>query len=388
LKIIFFANTDWYLYNFRRALASAARNAGHEVILVSPHGPYGAKLETMGFRWIAVPMERRSLNPLREIAVINWLRKLIRTEDVDLVHGFTIKSAVYGALAARFSGDRAVVSAVAGLGYVFTSRDRRAKLLRPLVRSVMRFAMGGKSARLILQNPDDVALFKEAEIVHPSRISLIRGSGVDCSRFSQCAVRAPGEPLRVLLAARLLWDKGLAEYVVAARILKASGRSVRFLLAGSPDPGNPNAVPEATVKAWAEEGLIEWLGHVDDMPALLASIHAMALPTAYGEGVPRSLIAAAACGLALVTTDAPGCREVVTNEVDGLLVPLRNAEALAAAIARFHDDPELAAKMGQAAKAKALREFDERIVIERTLAVYDELLRSDPAYQLTKVRAR
>jgi glycosyltransferase involved in cell wall biosynthesis len=252
----------------------------------------------------------------------------------------------------------------------------------------MRFAMGGKSARLILQNPDDVAMFKEAGIVHPSHISLVRGSGVDCSRFSQCAVRAPGEPLRVLLAARLLWDKGLAEYVAASRILKASGRSVRFLLAGSPDPGNPNSVPEATVRAWAEEGLIEWLGHVDDMPTLLASIHAMALPTAYGEGVPRSLIEAAACGLALVTTDAPGCREVVTNEVDGLLVPLRNAEALAAAIARFHDDPELAVKMGQAAKTKALREFDERIVIERTLAVYDELLYSDPVYQLTNIRAR
>lgn len=374
MKIIFFANTDWYLYNFRRALASAVRNAGHEVILVSPHGPYGEKLEDLGFRWIPAPMERRSLNPLRELAVINWLRKLIHAENVDLVHGFTIKSAVYGALAARIAGNRARVSAVAGLGYVFTSRDRRARLLRPIVRSAMRFAMDGKRAHLILQNPDDVALFEKAGIADPSRISLIRGSGVDCSRFSQCAVRAPDEPLRILLAARLLWDKGLAEYARASRILKAEGRSIRFLLAGSPDPGNPAAVPESTVKRWVDEGLIEWLGHVDDMTSLLASIHAMALPTAYGEGVPRSLIEAAACGLALVTTDAPGCREVVTNEVDGLLVPLRNAEALAAAIARLDDDPQWAAKMGQAAKAKALREFDERIVIERTLAVYDELL--------------
>lgn len=374
MKIILFANTEWYLYNFRRTLALAVRDVGHEVILVSPPGPYGAKLEALGFRWIAAPMERRSLNPLRELAFINWLRKLIRAEDVDLVHSFTIKSAIYGAIAARFSGDRARVSAVAGLGYVFTSRDWRARLLRPLVRSMMRSAMDGKKARLILQNPDDVALFEVEGIVDSSRIRLIRGSGVDCSLFSQCAVRALDEPLRILLAARLLWDKGLAEYAEASRILKNQGRSVRFLLAGNPDPGNPDAVPESVVTAWVDEGLIEWLGHVDDMPALLASVHALALPTAYGEGVPRSLIEAAACGLALIATDAPGCREVIVNEVTGFLIPLQNAEALAEAVARIADNPELATKMGQASKAKALLEFDERIVIERTLAVYDELM--------------
>jgi len=374
VKIILFANTDWYLYNFRLALAIAVRKAGHEVILVSPHGPYGVKLESLGFRWIVAPMERRSLNPFRELAFINWLYKLIRTEDVDLVHSFTIKSAIYGAIAARFAGDRARVSAVAGLGYVFTSRDRRARLLRPLVRAIMRFSMDGKKARLILQNPHDVALFKAAAIFDSSRIRLIRGSGVDCSKFSQCAIRAPGEPLRVLLAARLLWDKGLAEYAKASRILKAQGRSVRFLLAGNPDLGNPDAVPESTVMSWVNEGLIEWLGHVDDMPSLFASVHAMALPTAYGEGVPRSLIEAAACGLALVATDAPGCREIVINEVNGFLVPLRSSEALAEAIARIDDNPELAAKMGEVSKTKAILEFDENIVIKQTLAVYEELL--------------
>ncbi len=371
---MFFANTDWYLYNFRRALALAVRDSGHEVILVSPPGPYEDRLEALGLRWIAAPMERRSLNPLRELAFIIWLRKLIRAEGIDLVHGFTIKSAVYGAVAARFSGNRSRISAVAGLGYVFTSRDWRARFLRPFVSSMMRFAMNGKKARLILQNPDDVALFGTAGIVDSSRIRLIRGSGVNCSQFSQCAVRTSlEEPLRILLAARLLWDKGIAEYVEASKILKTQGRSVHFLLAGDPDPGNPDAVPEPAITAWEEEGLVEWLGHVDDMPALFASVHALALPTAYGEGVPRSLIEAAACGLTLVATDAPGCREVITNEVNGFLVPLRNAEALAVAIARIADNPELAVRMGQAAKAKALLEFDERIVIDQTLAVYDEL---------------
>ena len=211
--------------------------------------------------------------------------------------------------------------------------------------------MDGENARLILQNPDDVALFDAAGIVDSSHIRLIRGSGVDCSRFSHSAVRVLDEPLRILLAARLLWDKGLAEYAEASKILKIQGRSVHFLLAGNPDPGNPDAVPESVITGWVEEGLIEWLGHVDDMPPLLASVHVMALPTAYGEGVPRSLIEAAACGLALVATDAPGCREVITNEVNGLLVPLRNAEALAAAIARIADNPELAAKNGASGKS-------------------------------------
>lgn len=374
MKILLFANSDWYLYNFRRALAKTLRERGYEVILVSPRGPYGERLVALGFRWIPVPMERRSLNPIREAQVVAWLWRLIQSEGIDVVHGFTIKSAIYGALAAKFAGDRAHVSAVAGLGYVFTSDDLRAKVLRPLLRSMMRFALDGDRARLILQNSDDMALFKNTGIVEPSRMRLIRGSGVDCSRFSSTVERLPGEPLRVLLAARLLWGKGLTEYSEAARLLKAQGRSVKFLLAGDPDPGNPDSVPEATVRAWVDEGLIEWLGHVEDMPALLASVHVMALPSAYGEGVPRSLIEAAACGLALVTTDSPGCREVVTHEVDGLLIPLRDASALAHAIARLDDEPELAARFGRAAKQKAITEFDERLVIESTLAVYDELL--------------
>ncbi|MEH6388827.1 MAG: glycosyltransferase family 4 protein [Pseudomonas profundi] len=378
MKIILFANTEWYLFNFRRALAEVLCDAGHEVLLVSPDGPYGEKLRQLGFRWIPAPMARRSLNPFRELAVVRWLQKLIREENVDLIHGFTIKSAVYGSLAARFAGDRARVSAVAGLGYVFTSRDLRARVLRPVVRMMMRFAMDGKKARLILQNPDDAALFRNQRLIDDSRIRLIRGSGVDCSRFVSGVARAEGESLRVLLAARLLWDKGLAEYVAAARTLKSEGRSVQFLLAGDSDPGNPNAVPEETVQGWAKEGLIDWLGHVDDMPALLSSVHAMALPTAYGEGLPRSLIEAAACGLALVTTDAPGCREVVTHEEDGLLIPLRDAKALAAAIARLDDDLELARRLGVAAKEKALREFEERIVIKKTIAVYDELVPAAP----------
>jgi glycosyltransferase involved in cell wall biosynthesis len=176
----------------------------------------------------------------------------------------------------------------------------------------------------------------------------------------------------VLLPARLLWDKGIAEYVDAARQLGSQGCNIEFLLAGDPDPGNPAAVPLSDVRRWVDEGLVHWLGHVDDMPGLFASVDAVVLPS-YREGLPKGLIEAAACGLPLVTTDVPGCREVVADGVDGLLVPPRSAGALAQAIARLQDDPALARRLGEAARRKALEHFDESIVIDRTMAVYDEL---------------
>jgi glycosyltransferase involved in cell wall biosynthesis len=374
VKIILFANTDWYLYNFRRSLALAAQQAGYEVVLISPPGPYGEKLLSLGLRWEPLPMDRRSLNPLREAALLWYLVRLFRRERPSLLHGFTIKCAVYGSLAARLAGVSARVSAVAGMGYVFISSDSKARVLRPLVRALLRVALGGQNARLILQNPDDVVLFERAGLVERAQIRLILGSGVDCSRFRQhLAVPDASAPLRVLLPARLLWDKGVAEFVAAARQLRAQGRSMEFLLAGDPDPGNPAAVPEADIRGWVQEGLLQWLGHVEDMPALFARVNVVTLPS-YREGLPKGLIEAAACALPLVTTDVPGCREVVTDGVDGLLVPVRDAVALAQALAQLQDDPALAARLGRAARHKALSEFDERIIIRRTLAVYAELL--------------
>lgn len=371
-KILFFANTDWYLYNFRRSLMLAAQEAGFEVLLASPPGPYGERLRQLGFDWRALPMERRSLNPLREAWLLGQLRRLIRRERVALVHGFTIKCAIYGALAGRAAGLRRRVTAVTGLGYVFISQDLKARLLRPLVRALLRAALSGSGSRLILQNADDVALFTGAGLVPVERVRLIAGSGVDCTRFAPGPARGEG-PLTVLLPARMLWDKGVGEFVEAARQLKAAGRDIECLLAGDPDPGNPAAVPEATLRGWEAEGLIRWLGHVEDMPALLRSVEVVALPS-YREGLPKGLIEAGACGVALITTDVPGCRAVVTHEVDGLLVPVREAAPLAAAIARLQDDPALRQRLGVAARQRALQEFDERLVIERTLAVYRELL--------------
>jgi glycosyltransferase involved in cell wall biosynthesis len=236
----------------------------------------------------------------------------------------------------------------------------------------MRIAFSGYGARLILQNPNDVVFFNRARLVESTSVRLIPGSGVDCRRFTPNNKQRLKTRFRVLFAARLLWDKGLYEYVCAARELNTQGRDIEFLLAGDPDPGNPTSIPRKTVHAWADEGLLNWVGHIEDMPALFHSVDAVVLPS-YREGLPKSLIEAGSCGLPLITTDVPGCRDVVTDGVNGLLVPIRNSKALAAAIARLHDSPELAARLGLAARERALREFDERIVIKQTLAIYDEL---------------
>lgn len=375
MKVLLFANTEWYLYNFRRSLAAALRDAGHDVLLVSPDGPYGKQLRELGYRWVPAPMVRRSLNPLREYSLIQWLRRLIELEQVDLVHGFTIKPAVYGSIAARLAGVPARVNAIAGMGYVFTSNAPRALVLRPIIRRLFRYAMGGDGVRLILQNPDDLAMFSRARLVKPDQVRLIPGSGVDCSRFTPVGGGRASERFRVLLPARLLWDKGLAEYVEASRLLRARGVPVDFLLAGEPDSGNPAAVAEDVIRGWVNEGVVKWLGHVRDMPTLFHSVDAVVLPS-YREGLPKGLIEAAACALPLVTTDVPGCREVVTDGEDGLLVPVRNANALADAIARLQADPDLCLRLGEAARRKALLEFEERTVVERTLNVYRELIPS------------
>lgn len=377
MKVLLFANTDWYLFNFRQALAQALRDAGHDVLLVSPPGAYGEKLRALGFRWLEAPMVRKSLNPLKEYSLLRWLRALIAREQVDLIHGFTIKCAIYGSIAARLEGVSARVNAVTGMGYVFTSRVPRALMLRPILRWLFRYALGGEGVRLILQNPDDVAFFTRARLVKPERVRLIAGSGVDCTRFQPgangTARGSEQEAFRVLLPARLLWDKGIAEFVEAARQLRREAAAAEFLLAGEPDPGNPAAVSENQLLGWVQEGSVVWLGQVEDMPALFHSVDAVVLPS-YREGLPKGLIEAAACGLPLVTTDVPGCREVVTHEVDGLLVPARDATALARAIRRLQEEPALRARLGQAARRKALSQFDERHVVDSTLRVYRELI--------------
>jgi glycosyltransferase involved in cell wall biosynthesis len=312
---------------------------------------------------------------MRELLTVRRLAQVLKAERPDVLHNFTVKCAIYGALAARAARVPAVINAVAGMGYVFTSDRALARALRPVVKLLMRGTLGGSRSRLILQNPDDADAFVSARLVPPDQIRVIRSSGVNISRFTPTPRSNEPKPLRVILAARLLWEKGIGEFVEAARMLKQEGRTIECLLAGMPDPGNPRSVGHEQVQEWVQEGSVRWLGHVEDMPALLRPVDVMALPSYYREGVPKSLIEAAACGLALVTTDMAGCREVVTSHgVDGLHVEPRNAHSLATALRDLDDDRALLAKLGDHAREKALAEFDERSVIARTIAVYDELL--------------
>jgi glycosyltransferase involved in cell wall biosynthesis len=376
MKFVLFANTDWYLYNFRLSTALRLKADGHEVVMLSPPGPFGARFASHGLRWVTLPMDRASLNPLREAATWWHLARLLRRERPDLLHSFTVKCAIYGALAARVARVPAVVNAVAGMGYVFTSDGAKARALRPLVKLLLRMTLGHRRSLLILQNPDDAVAFSEARLIAPDRVRMIRSSGVDTSRFRPVdPAPATDGRLRVLLAARLLWEKGVQEFVHAAEHLRAQGRDVEFVLAGTPDPGNPRSATQADAQGWNDAGLVTWLGHVDDMPSLLRTVHVMVLPSYYREGVPKSLIEAAACGLAIITTDLPGCREVVAEHgSDGLHVAPRDALALAQRIGMLDDDRALLERLGRCARQRALSDFDERLVIQRTVDVYSELL--------------
>jgi glycosyltransferase involved in cell wall biosynthesis len=373
VKIILFANTEWYLYNFRLALAQALRGEGHEVVLVSPPGKYSQRLEEAGFRWISFPLSRRGTNPLEELATVWRLRNLYRVEKPDIVHHFTIKCVLYGSLAAHAAGIRIrrIINAITGLGFVFIGRGWQAGGLRWLVKSLYRIAL--KNTQVVFQNEDDRALFFELGLVTKSQVCLIPGSGVDISRFvAEPASAAPPPaalPVLVVLPARMLWDKGVREFVEAAQILKGQGVSARFALVGDTDPNYPACVPEKKLNEWQSAGVVEWWGWQEDMPAVYRQADIVCLPS-YREGLPRTLVEAAACGRALVAADVPGCRSIVRHGKNGLLVPVRDSKALAEALCTLILDAGLRQEMGRRGREIVVREYSMERVLGDTLFLY------------------
>jgi glycosyltransferase involved in cell wall biosynthesis len=289
----------------------------------------------------------------------------------DILHNVALKPAVVGSLAALLAGVPAVVNAVSGLGYMFINRSAKARLLRPLVTAAFRLLLGRRRCRLIVQNVDDQAFFQETGIVAAESIALIRGAGVDTEHFRP-SPEPSGVPVAALVA-RLLWDKGVGEVVEAARLLKAQGVAMRVALVGRPDPHNPRSIPEDVVRGWQAEGLIEWWGHRDDVAAVWAEAAIAVLPS-YREGLPKALLEAAACGRPLVTTDVPGCRELVADGDNGLLVPARQAAPLADGLRRLAGDAGLRRRLGERARARAVEEFSETVVAEQTLALYRQMV--------------
>lgn len=371
--IAYFANSDWYLYNFRAPLALAAQQAfGGEIICLCPDGPYRPKLEAMGFRWFETPLERQGTNPIGEWQLLRRVRRILQESRPDLLHNFTLKPVVWGSRAAQAEGVPAVVNALAGMGSVFRGSSLKGALTRPIVRRLLRRSLSGPAQRAIFQNPDDLQLAIAQLGMNPTTAILIRGSGVDTARFTP-AHALPNPPV-VLFVGRLLKDKGILDFCTAAARLHATNPHLRFQIAGTPDHGNPSSLGESDVARISEsQPYLEFLGHVEDMLSCYRGASMAVLPS-YGEGVPRSLIEAAACGLPLIATDVPGCREIVQNGVNGFAVPPRNPDLLTDAIQRLLDSPNLMTTFGAQGRALVEAEFSEASVLDQTLGVYKTLL--------------
>ena len=378
-KLLFTVNDAGFFLSHRLPIARAAASAGFHVHVATAPGPAVAAIEAEGFAHHPVALSRRGVNPLREVWVPWSLFRLYRSVKPDLVHHVTIKPVLYGGIAARLAGVPAVIAAVSGLGFVFLDRGRGAGVLRNLVRALYRFALRQRNGRVIFQNDDDRAEFIARRLVAQEDCVLIKGSGVDLDLFRPSP--EPEGPPVVMLASRMLRDKGVGEFVEAARRLRDAGTEARFVLAGDTDPGNPTAIPRAQVQQWHDEGLVEWWGYREDMAAVLAQAHVVCLPS-YREGLPKVLIEAAACGRAIVASDVPGCREIARGGDNALLVPLRDGPALAEAIAQLLSDGELRRRMGARGREIVDAEFSLTGVVEQTLALYRSLLQSAGGYTL------
>lgn len=360
------------MYNFNRSLALRLKDAGHEVLLLTPKGSYTEKLQTLGMRWIEAPMDRRSINPFRELVFLGWLRRLLIDESIDIVHSFTIKCCLYSSLLARLVPSLGTINTVSGLGHIFTSNEGRARAIRVVVQGLLKIALSKANSRVVLLNSDDYEMFARFGFSREQTLRLILGAGVNSTNFFPSNRKRENGEFRILLPARILRDKGVYEFVDAARILRDKLPGVQFLLAGSPDYGNPSAIPEVEIISWVNDGVLIWLGHVECMRDLYHTVDLVVLPS-YREGLPTSLTEAAMCSLPLIATDVPGCRDVIDNEINGILIPVKNSIALADQIQRLAKDPDLRLRLSAAACLKANLLFEEGKILDQNISVYSEL---------------
>lgn len=369
IKLLFFVTEDWYFVSHRLPLAIAAKNIGYDVCVVTRVREHGAAISSAGIRLVPFENVRGSLNPFKGFLTLTRLIVVYWRERPQIVHNIAMTPVIYGTIAAHCAPVGSVINALAGLGHVFTSKDRKSTTLRNIVERAFRLLFRSSNVCVIVQNKADRRALEKIGVA-PTKIVLIEGSGVDLNKF------APGPeplgPVVVTMVSRMLWPKGVGELVEAARILGEGGRDIRVILIGGPDPANPLSVDEATLKDWSRDGLIEWLGFVprEKIPSIWNHAHIGVLPSYYGEGIPKSLLEAAASGKALIATDMPGCRDVVIHEQTGLLVPPRNSQALAEAISRLAKDPALRARLGKAARARVEERFSVERVVEQTLSLY------------------
>jgi len=370
-RILYVITEDWYFWSHRLPLARAARNAGLEVVVATRVNNHKELIEREGFRLIPIRLTRGSTNIIREFLTVLELANIYRQERPDIVHQVAIKPVLYGTWAAKIVGVPIVVNLLAGLTEKFHAQRWKSLILGKLVELGYRLAFWRMNQVAIFQNVTDMKKFIESGIVKKNNVELIRGSGVDTSRFVDSP--EPDAPPVVVLASRMLWEKGVREFVEAAKQLRTEGVKCRMVLVGSSDSESPGSVPEATLKSWQAEGAVEWWGHRDDMPDVYAQAHIVCLPS-YHEGAPKVLLEAASSGRAIVTTAVSGCKEIVRHNENGLLIPPQNPAALASALKALLQNPGPRKQMGRRGRQIVLEEFSDEIVVEQTMALYRRLL--------------
>lgn len=376
IKILFVVNELGFFLSHRMPIALEAARRGFEVHLAFGEDYYGdrERLNGLDITVHRTPIERGGTRPMNDLISCLRLLSLFRKLKPNIVHLITIKPVLYGGIAARIAGVPSVVSAMAGLGFLYVDRrSPKTKPIQKLLRPLFFWALGHPNQRVVVQNQDDRDQLMRLGGIPQSKTTLIPGSGVDVANV----IHAP-EPStlpQVAMASRLLWDKGVGEFVAAAQILKKRGVRARYLLIGRKDPTNPASVTESQISAWINDGVVEILGHREDVLDLYSKAHIITLPS-YREGFPKSLVEAAACGRPVVTTDVPGCRDAIDPGLTGLLIPPRDPEALADALQRLLADRPLREAMGIAARSKAEREFGIEGVVRAHHKIYEELLKA------------
>lgn len=370
-RILYNVNIPRFFISHRLPLALAAQQAGYDVHVTTSDADseHVAKIRASGLPYHPLPLAQHGTSPLTEARTLQAMIALYRQLKPDLVHHVSIKPVLYGGIAARLTGVPAVVGAMSGLGYVFIGQQRKPRLLRQIVKPLLKLALGHPNTRMIFQNEDDLNVFTGLGLIQREATALIRGSGVDVNTFTP-QPEASGKPV-VLFAGRLMWQKGVGAFVELARALRGQAR---FVIAGYAEATSPDTVPLEQLQAWADEGIIEWWGKRDDMPQVFAQSHVVVLPSTYGEGVPKVLIEAAACGRALVTTDTPGCRDICRHAETGLLVAPADHTALVAAVQKLLADSTLRQQMGERGRALVLRDFALDVIVEQTFALYRHML--------------
>ena len=370
-RVLIVVNHAGFFLSHRLPIALEARARGYEVHIATPASRHVAKIIETGLPWHPIRLGRASTAPHLEIRSVVDMMRLYRRIRPDLVHHVTIKPVLYGTLAARLTGVPAVVNAVTGLGHVFAP-DEGSPMLARAIRLAYRALLRHGNMRVIFQNVEQHDIFVADGLVRANQAILIRGSGVDTQVFAPRPRQAG--VITIGLVARMIATKGIAEFVGAAKLLRDKGVVARFVLIGEPDPDNPVSIPAAQLERWAAEGAVEYWGRCEEMPEVLARLDMVCLPSYYPEGVPKSLIEAAAAGLPIVTTDIPGCRDIVKDGENGLLVPYRDIPALASALRTFIDDAAFRASAGARGRERAFDLFSLRRVLGNTMAVYADLL--------------